>query len=133
MGRTQKRPERTQIRIVDVLDEYDLRKVISQKAYLKTIVDQFKLQDMEAVLFTNRNLTRFRMVLRVRDTPYVCAPNIDKQEQHSLFLKISEELCHLAKSETVIKIQEIRSRSVTERPEINERIKEAIDANRGNR
>jgi hypothetical protein len=127
MGRP-RTEERTRIKVVDVVSDYDLRKVISQKTCLSEISAQFHLGHLDAVVFTNRSLTRFRMVLKIYDTAFLCQPNIDKKEQHSLYLKISEELCLLAKSESLIKIHEIQKRAVEERPEINARIQAAIDA-----
>ena len=127
---TQTTTAKKYIRIVSVIDEYDLRMVTSQKTYLEGVARAHKLQHLESVLYTNRSMTRFRMVLRIFDTVFTCAPWIDKTEQHSLYLKISEQLSLMAGLDCRVKIDEISTMAVERREAINARIRGAIKRNK---
>lgn len=95
---------RKTIRVVDMIDQFDLRKVISQKTYLEAISEHYKLEHLEGVVFTNKKLTRFRMVVKLFSTVFVCSPWIDEAERHSLYLKISEEISLMAQVDTRVKL-----------------------------
>lgn len=119
--------EKKHISIMAVVDEYDLRKVISQRTYVEKVMFDFNLQHLEAVLFTNRALTRFRMIIRIFNTGYVCAPYIDKDDQHSLYLKINAELSLMANLDCRVKIEDLRKRAQEDRGAIDAIISDAIE------
>jgi hypothetical protein len=76
--------------------ETDLRTINAQAQFLRLRAKEYKLQDGECVIFTNRALTRFRMILRIRDAILLCIPEIDEKSKWSVYLHISEELARLA-------------------------------------
>jgi hypothetical protein len=84
------------MRIVACEDKTDLRTVISKSKYLQKIAKQYKLKSNQAVCFTNKALTRFRLVFKVSKALFMCVPEIDEGAKHSVYLKISEELAKLA-------------------------------------
>jgi hypothetical protein len=92
----------------------DLRFVVARSTYLKKIAELFKLRNNEAVCSTNKALTRFRLVLKINKSIFMCIPEIDEQSKLSIFLRISEELARLADSSTKLELK-IISKGAKER------------------
>lgn len=84
------------MKIVAQTDEMDLRKVISKSGYLRKIAAAYNLGNREAVCFTNRAFTRFRLIMKVRNSVFLCIPEIDEASNLSVYLRISEELAYLS-------------------------------------
>jgi hypothetical protein len=84
------------MRITGYYDEYDLRMVVGKSQYLRRMARYHKLKNNEAICFTNRALTRFRLILKINDSLFMCIPEIDEQNKLSVYLRISEELASMA-------------------------------------
>jgi len=82
--------------IVGYTDNMDLRRVVTKSGYLREIANRFKLKTMQAVCFTNKSQTRFRLIFKVRDSVFLCSPEVDDTSKLSVYLRISEELARLA-------------------------------------
>jgi len=89
------------MKIVAQTDEMDLRKVISKSGYLRKIAAAYNLGNREAVCFTNRAFTRFRLIMKVRNSVFLCIPEIDEASHLSVYLRISQELAHLSGMKSV--------------------------------
>jgi hypothetical protein len=109
MGR--KAAVKKSIRIVRSFDCVDLRKITSQSYFLQDQIKQFHMQHLDAVLYTNQLLTRFRLILNLHSTGFLCIPEIDEMSHHSLYLKISETLSKLSGvSHVVVDIADIKEK-----------------------
>jgi hypothetical protein len=84
------------MRIIACEDKTDLRTIITKSAFLRKVEKQYKLKSNQAVCFTNKAMTRFRLVFKVSKALFMCVPEIDEQAQYSVYLKISEQLAKLA-------------------------------------
>lgn len=84
------------IRITRCFDCYDLRKITSGTEFLREEMKKYHLQHMDAILYTNQTLTRFRLILNIHNTGFLCSPEIDEQSKCSLYLRISETLSKLS-------------------------------------
>lgn len=108
MGR---KPTRKSIRIVRSFDCVDLRKITSQSYFLQEQIKQFHMQHLDAVLYSNQLLTRFRLILNLHGTGFLCMPEIDEVSKHSLYLRVSETLSKLSGvSHVVVNISDIKSK-----------------------
>jgi hypothetical protein len=69
------------------------------------------MQHLDAVLYTNQLITRFRLVMAIDGVGFLCIPEIDEMSKHSLYLKISEVLSRLSGvSHVVVNIKDISSK-----------------------
>jgi len=84
------------MRIIDCEDRTDLRTIVAKHVFLKRVDKIYKLKNNEAVCFTNKALTRFRLVMKISNALFMCIPEIDEKSQYSVYLKISETLSKLA-------------------------------------
>jgi hypothetical protein len=108
------------IRIVQSFDCIDLRSITSQSSFLQETIKKYHLQHLDAVLYTNTAITRFRLVMNIQGTGFLCIPEIDEMSKHSLYLKISEVLSRLSGvSHVVVSIKDI-STKIKERIERQE-------------
>ncbi len=99
------------IRIVRSFDCVDLRKITSQSYFLQDQIKQFHMQHLDAVLYSNQLLTRFRLILNLHGTGFLCIPEIDEVSKHSLYLRVSETLSKLSGvSHVVVNIADIKSK-----------------------
>jgi len=76
----------------------DLRRVTAQSRYLRYVARKFNLQPYEAVCFTNKARTRFRLIFRVNggnDAVFLCIPEIDTKAKYGIYLRVSETLAQL--------------------------------------
>lgn len=104
-------PQKKGIRIVRSFDCVDLRKITSQSIFLQDQLKQFHLQHLDCILYTNQLLTRFRLVLNLFGTGFLCIPEIDEVSKHSLYLRISEVLTKLSGvSHVVVNIKDIKEK-----------------------
>jgi len=102
------------MRIVTCTDNVDLRTVVSKSGYLRNVADRYHLRGNEAACFTNKAQTRFRLVFKVKNSVFLCIPEIDDSNRLSVFLRISEELAHLAGlKDTRIKLSLIKQGAET--------------------
>jgi hypothetical protein len=109
----QKNSKATQkgIRIVQSFDCIDLRTITSQSAFLQETIKKYHMQHLDAVLYTNQLITRFRLVMAIDGVGFLCIPEIDEMSKHSLYLKISEVLSRLSGvSHVVVNIKDISSK-----------------------
>ena len=94
------------MRIIGYTEDIDLRTVVSKSQYLQGVARSYALKHQESVCFTNKARTRFRLVLRVHETVFLCIPEIDEKSKLSVYLRISEELAKLAQlKDTRIKLE----------------------------
>jgi hypothetical protein len=84
------------IRIIQSYDCIDLRTVTSQSSFLQEEIRKHRLQSLDAVLYTNALLTRFRMVMNLNGCGVLVIPEIDEMSNHSLYLRISEKMSALS-------------------------------------
>lgn len=84
------------MRIMGYADEIDLRSVNARHNYLQKVIRQFGLAAGEAVCFTNKTKTRFRLVMNIRGCGFLCIPEVDEKSKLSIYLRISEELAAMA-------------------------------------
>lgn len=89
----------TSLRVVGYYDQFDLRKIVSRREFLRAIDKEHKMQHLDVVVYTNKRLTRFRLVLKIQGFLVQCVPEIDDQDEVSLYLKINETLAGLSASE----------------------------------
>ena len=89
--------------IVGCEDRKDLRTVTAKSAYLKKVARECHLRDGEAFCFTNKALTRFRLVFKINKALFMCVPEIDEQSKYSVYLKISEQLAQFAGIKSIVK------------------------------
>lgn len=118
------------MRIIACEDKTDLRTIITKSAFLRKIEKQYKLKSNQAVCFTNKALTRFRLVFKVSKALFMCVPEIDEQAQHSVYLKISEELAKLAGIKNRIKFDLFKDTAKNRIKRQNKRKKAAKKAKR---
>jgi hypothetical protein len=98
------------MRIIGYTEDIDLRTVVSKSLYLQGMSRHFELQHQEAVCFTNKARTRFRLILKIHETVFLCIPEIDEKSKLSVYLRISEELAKLAQlKDTRIKLELVTS------------------------
>lgn len=88
--------KRASLQIVAFYDEIDLRSIIAQSLFLKKVADDHRLQNGQAICYTNKKQDRFRLVMQVKKFVAVVTPEIDKTRNLSLYLHISETLASLA-------------------------------------
>jgi len=99
------------VRIVRSFDCVDLRKITSQSYFLQEQIKQFNMHHLDAVLYCNQLLTRFRLILNLHGTGFLCIPEIDEVSKHSLYLRVSETLSKLSGvSHVVVNIADIKSK-----------------------
>jgi hypothetical protein len=91
------------MKIVACEDRVDLRTIVSKSAFLNLVCTEFNLKNGQAVCFTNKAMTRFRLVFKVSNVLFMCIPEIDEKSQYSVYLKISETLAKLAGIRTRVK------------------------------
>jgi len=84
------------MQIVGCEDRKDLRTVVSKSRYLRKVAKEYRLRNNQAICFTNKTMTRFRLVFKVNNALFMCVPEIDEQSQYSVYLKISDQLALLA-------------------------------------
>jgi len=99
------------IRIVRSFDCIDLRTVTSQSHFLQEEIKKYHMQHLDGILYTNVLLTRFRLILNLHGTGFLCIPEIDDISKHSLYLRISEVLSKLSGvTHVVVNIEDIRTK-----------------------
>lgn len=99
------------IRIVRSFDCVDLRKITSQSYFLQEQLKQYHMQHLDAILYSNQLLTRFRLILNLHGTGFLCMPEIDEVSKHSLYLRVSETLSKLSGvSHVVVNIADIKNK-----------------------
>jgi len=81
--------------IIACEDKTDLRTINARSIFLKRVDHQFKLRNGQAVCFTNKAMTRFRLVFKFSNALFMCIPEIDSGAKYSIYLRISEELSAL--------------------------------------
>lgn len=91
------------MRIVGCEDRKDLRTVTAKSVYLKKVARECHLKNNEAFCFTNKAMTRFRLVYKINKALFMCVPEIDEQSKYSVYLKISEQLAAFAGIKSVVK------------------------------
>lgn len=96
--------KRAPIQVIAFEDEVDLRSIIAQTPFLKSLAARHKMTNGDALVFANRAGTRFRLVLQVQKLLMVCVPQIDKTRNLSMFLEISEALASLAGVESRVRL-----------------------------
>jgi len=96
------------MQIIACEDRTDLRTIISKSKFLHRVAKEYRLRNDQAVCFTNKALTRFRLVFKVGKALFMCIPEIDDTEKHSVYLKISEQLAVLAGIKSRIKFDFFR-------------------------
>jgi len=82
--------------IIECEDRVDLRTINSKSMFLKHIEKQYALKNNQAICFTNKLMTRFRLVMKIRNMMFMCIPEVDDKSKYSVYLKISETLAKLA-------------------------------------
>ncbi len=85
------------MRIIACEDKTDLRTINARSTFLKKVNRAFKLRNGEAVCYTNKIMTRFRLVFKFSNALFMCIPEIDSKAKYSIYLKISEELSALTR------------------------------------
>ncbi len=121
MPRTKIEPQPKSIRIVRCFDCIDLRKITSQSYFLQEELKKYHMQHLDGVLYTNAALTRFRLILNLHGTAFLCTPEIDELSKHSLYLRVSEVLSKLSGvSHVVVSIDKIKQ-------DIRERVQKQED------
>jgi hypothetical protein len=96
------------MKIIACEDQIDLRTIVSQSKFLTRIAKRYKLRNDQAVCYTNKAFTRFRLVMRVGKALFMCIPEIDDSDKYSIYLKISEELARIAGIDSLIKFGELK-------------------------
>ena len=91
------------MRVIAAEDRVDLRTIVARGKFLKKMERTYRIKDNEAICFTNKALTRFRLIFKVNKILFMCIPEIDEQAKHSVYLKISEQLAVLTGVEERIK------------------------------
>jgi len=99
------------ITVVHYDDNVDLRSIVAQAPFLKSVARGFGLKNGDAVLYTNKAQTRFRLVLCVVDSLFVCVPEMDEKGRLSTYLRISETLARLARVDPQIKLGELKAKT----------------------
>lgn len=69
-------------KIVNAVDFVDLRTLYVRAASLEGIAKKHKLRHGEALLFTNANLTRFRLVANVHGIAHLFIPGTDAPKEY---------------------------------------------------
>jgi hypothetical protein len=111
MNRTRNDKQQKGIRIVRSFDCMDLRKITSQSHFLQEEIKKYHMQHLDCVLYTNEPLTRFRLILNIHSTGFLCIPEIDEISKHSLYLRISEVLSKLSGvTHVVVNIEDISTK-----------------------
>jgi hypothetical protein len=95
------------ITVVATLDQIDLRKVLSQGLFLRGVVKEYRLANGEAVAYTNKAHTRWRLVLKVNGLTLMCQPEVDDRTKLSIYLRISEALAAVAATDAVVVIDRL--------------------------
>ena len=83
------------MRIIACEDKTDLRTINARHAFLSKVDKEFHLKNNQAVCYTNKIMTRFRLVFKFSNALFMCIPEIDEQSKYSIYLKISEQLSKL--------------------------------------
>jgi hypothetical protein len=111
MNRARTTTKQKGIRIVRSFDCIDLRTVTSQSHFLQEEIKKYHMQHLDGILYTNVLLTRFRLILNLHGTGFLCIPEIDEMSKHSLYLRISEVLSKLSGvTHVVVNIEDIRTK-----------------------
>jgi hypothetical protein len=84
------------MKIVAYEDRVDLRTVKSKTRYLNRIARALGLRNGEAICFTNKALTRFRLIFKYNNVVFLCIPEVDEKRNLSIYLRVSEHLAALA-------------------------------------
>jgi len=89
------------MRIVACEDRTDLRTITARSKFLRKVDKEFHLKNDQAVCYTNKVMTRFRLVFKFGNAVFMCIPEIDEQSKYSIYLRISEELSTLTRTKGV--------------------------------
>jgi hypothetical protein len=89
------------------LDQVDLRKVLSRSSFLLNVAKTYNLRDGEAVAYTNKAHTRWRLVLRLNTLTLMCQPEVDDKTKLSTYLRISEALAAVAGTDAVVEVNRL--------------------------
>jgi len=87
---------KNRLKIKGQVDYVDLRFITAQGNFLNKIIKDYSLKNLEAICFTNKRFTRFRLVVNLDGLPFLEIPPIDEKGKHSLYLKVSEYLAQRA-------------------------------------
>jgi hypothetical protein len=117
---------RPAIQIVAYYEDVDLRFISAVSTSLNKIADEHKLQNGDAIIYTNVKQSRFRLVLRAGEMCMVCAPERDAGDSDlSIYLRISEALAKLARVQPTIQVDlEALKRATEERIAFREALAE---------
>lgn len=94
--------------VKECYDYIDLRSVVAQSSFLRREAKKHALKHGECIVYTNAALTRFRLILKIRDAALMCIPEIDMGSKRSAYLHVSEELSKLAGRDAQIKLSQIQ-------------------------
>jgi hypothetical protein len=110
------------MRIIYLEEDVDLRTINANQNCLKRIEKEYSLKNNgEAACFTNVAHTRFRLVVRLRGLLFLCIPQIDKDNNLSIYLVISETLAAMSKSPQRIALQKIKEETAERMRKIKEK------------
>lgn len=87
------------LRMVGYYDHFDLRKIVGRGQFLKNVEVEHRMQDRDFVAYSNKAMTRFRLVMKIGGIVVYCVPQISDEDQFSLYLKINETIAALAGSD----------------------------------
>jgi copper chaperone CopZ len=116
------------MRIMGYADHVDLRFVNAKHSYLQKIIHQYNLSPGEAVCFTNKAQTRFRLIMNIRGCGFLAIPEVDEKNKLSIYLKISEELAKMAGIKDVKLELNLVKQTTTKRIRRKKRLKAVKDA-----
>jgi hypothetical protein len=83
-------------------DQFDLRKIVGRAKFLHEIEVEHRMKDRDFVAYTNRKMTRFRLVMKIGRIMVYCVPEISDEDQFSLYLKINETIASLAGTDDLL-------------------------------
>lgn len=87
------------LRVVGYYDQYDLRKIVARGLFLHSVAAEHRMKSMDVVVYTNKKMTRFRLILKIGDFVVNCVPEISEEDQWSLYLKINDTLAKMASND----------------------------------
>jgi hypothetical protein len=89
------------LNIVGYYDEFDLRKVKSGGGFLRKVEKEHDMRHMDFVVYTNKKMSRFRLVIKIQKFMVQSIPEISDQDEYSLYLKINETLAEMTDDQTI--------------------------------
>lgn len=98
---------RSKIRVVDVMDLVDLRRVVSRRTFLREVATEHGLQTNQAVAYTNKAHTRWRLVLQMSSLLVMCQCEVEETNQFATYLRITEGLASMTSHEQLIEVNRL--------------------------